>query len=156
TDYLGEVLAVRSGLWTNTSFREDFAMTSALLEHQTGRAWRPLADTTVAAQLLYSARAEGSARRRGVDFYPEADLIWLEADVLIRQESKGQHSLDDFCRRFFGGESGPPRVVPYTYDDIVHELNEIVPYDWRDFFQKRVYEINPRAPIGGIEASGWK
>jgi predicted metalloprotease with PDZ domain len=156
TDYLGEVLAARSGMWTNASFREDFAQTGAMLDHQAGRKWRPLADTTLAAQLLYQARAEGATRRRGVDFYPEGDLIWLEVDVLIREKSQGRYSMDDFCKKFFGGESGSPKVVPYTYDDVIAALNEIVTYDWREFFQKRVYAINERAPLGGIEGSGWR
>ncbi len=155
-DYLGVVLAARSGLWTNENFRENLALDAAGLDYRSGRIWRPLADTAVAAQLLYRARPEGAARRRSVDFYAEGDLIWLEADVLIRQKTNGRRSLDDFCRKFHGGNSGPPGVVAYTFDDVVATLNEIVPYDWREFFQSRVYAANPRAPLGGIEASGWR
>lgn len=156
TDYLGKVLAARSGLQTNEDFRETFALTAATLDHRAGRAWRSLADTTVAAQLLYVAPSTGIAWRRGTDFYPEGDLIWLEADTIIRQQTKGKRSLDDFCKIFYGGESGPPKVVPYTYDDVVKALNEIAPYDWRGFFQQRIYEINPHAPLGGLENGGWR
>jgi predicted metalloprotease with PDZ domain len=129
---------------------------AARLDRQPGRTWRPLVDTTVAAQLLYDARKEGSSWRRSVDFYQEGALIWLEADVLIRQLSQGRRSLDDFCRKFYGGPSGPPRVVPYTLDDVVAALNEVAPHDWRQFFQTRVYDIDPRAPLGGIEGAGWR
>jgi predicted metalloprotease with PDZ domain len=156
TDYLGVVLTARCGLWTNDVFREQLALTAGMLDHQAGRSWRPLADTTVAAQLLYEARREGTAWRRSVDFYDEGDLIWLEADVIIRRQTQGRRSLDDFCRSFFGGESGPPKLVPYSYDDVVTALNRIAPYDWRGFFRKRVYAINPGAPLGGIESSGWR
>jgi predicted metalloprotease with PDZ domain len=156
TDYLGEVLTARSGMWTYATFREELALTAAMLDYRIGRKWRPLADTTTAAQLLYAARAQGTARRRSVDFYPEGDLIWLEADVIIRQESQGRRSLDDFCRKFYDGEDTSPKVVPYTYEDVIVELKEIVPYDWDTFFQKRVYAVNPRAPLGGIEGSGWR
>jgi predicted metalloprotease with PDZ domain len=95
-------------------------------------------------------------RRRSVDFYPEGDLIWLEADTIIRQQTHGKKSLDDFCKKFHGGESGPPRVVPYNYADVLNGLNAIAPYDWKTFFQKRVYDLAPRAPVGGIENSGWR
>jgi predicted metalloprotease with PDZ domain len=156
TDYLGKVLAARSGLQTNEDFRETFALIAAVLDHRAGRSWRSLADTTVAAQLLYVAPSTGTAWRRSTDFYPEGDLIWLEADTLIRQQTRGKRSLDDFCKNFYGGESGPPKVVPYTFDDVVKALNEITPYDWRGFFQQRIYEINPRAPLGGIENGGWR
>ena len=156
TDYLGEVLTARCGLWAEEDFRQRFALDAARLDRQPGRTWRPLVDTTVAAQLLYDARKEGSAWRRGVDFYQEGALIWLEADVLIRQLSLGRRSLDDFCQKFYGGPSGPPRVVPYTLDDVVATLNEVEPHDWRLFFKERVYDIEPRAPLGGIEGAGWR
>jgi predicted metalloprotease with PDZ domain len=156
TDYLGVLLTARSGLWTNDSFCEYLAGEAANLDFESGRKWRPLADTTIAAQLLYAAREEGAAARRSVDFYPEGDLIWLEADVLIRQQTQGRSSLDDFCKKFFGGHSGPPQVIPYTIDDVVAALNETAPYDWHKFFQDRVYVANPRAPLGGIEGAGWR
>ena len=156
TDYLGEVLGARSGLQTNGDFRELFALTAAMLDHRAGRAWRPLADTTVAAQLLYDSPSTGASRRRGTDFYAEGDLIWLEADVRIRQQTRGKKSLDDFCRKFYGGVSGAPEVIPYTCDDVVNALNEIAPGDWNAFFQQRIYEIAPRAPLGGIENGGWR
>jgi predicted metalloprotease with PDZ domain len=156
TDYLGIVLAARSGLWTNENFREYIALEAAQLDHTPGRNWRSLADTTVAAQLLYESRDEGESWRRSVDFYEEGDLIWLEADATIRQQTKGHRSLDDFCRKFYGGQSGPPQVIPYTREDVEAALNEIAPYDWAEFFQKRVYTSNPRAPLGGIEGSGWR
>ena len=127
-----------------------------MLDHRSGRAWRSLADTTVAAQLLYDSPGAGVNRRRGTDFYPEGDLIWLEADTLIRRQTDGKKSLDDFCRSFYGGESGPPKVVPYTYDDVVNGLNAIAPYDWKMFFQTRVYDLAPRAPLGGIVNGGWR
>ena len=156
TIYLGNILTARCGLWSEADFREDLAFTAATLDRQAGRAWRPLVDTTIAAQVLYPARPEGAARRRGVDFYPEGLLLWLEADVLIRQQTQGQRSLDDFCRAFFGGPSGPPRVVPYTLDDVLSALHEIAPVDWRQFFHARVSVPNPRAPLGGIEGAGWR
>jgi predicted metalloprotease with PDZ domain len=156
TTYLGEMLTARSGLWSVTNYLEHLALVAAQLDHQRGRDWRPLADTTVAAHLLYYARPQGTSRRRSVDFYPEGELIWLEADVIIRERTQGKRSLDNFCQRFFGGESGPPCVMPYTLEDVLAALNEVAPFDWRGFFQQRVYSVNPRAPLGGIERGGWR
>jgi predicted metalloprotease with PDZ domain len=156
TDYLGKMLSVRSGLQTNTNFRDLFALTAAMLDHRSGREWRSLADTAVAAQLLYDSPGIGVNRRRSVDFYPEGDLIWLEVDTLIRQQTHDQKSLADFCRQFHGGASGSPKVVPYNYDGVVNGLNAVAPYDWKSFFQKRIYAIAPRAPVGGIENGGWR
>ena len=112
TDYLGNVLTARCGLWTDEDFRQRLALDAARLDNQPGRTWRPLVDTTVAAQLLYDARKEGSAWRRGVDFYQEGVLIWLEADVLIRQQTQGRRSLDDFCKRSTAAPAARPALSP--------------------------------------------
>jgi predicted metalloprotease with PDZ domain len=156
TEYLGELLTPRSGLWTATDWREHLATTAAYLHLYPGRTWRPLLDTTVAAQLLYNASAAGAAHRRGTDFYDEGELIWLEADVFIRQQTKGEKSLDDFCRRFLGGEGGPPSVKPYVFEDVVAAMNDVCPHDWKAFFTTRLTSTEPRAPLGGIENGGWK
>ena len=156
TDYLGKVLAARSGLTTTTNFQTAIAIVAAMLDHRDGRSWRSLADTTVAAQLLYDASGTGTSRRRSVDFYPEGDLIWLEVDTLIRQQTHGQKSLDDFCKKFHGGGNGAPQVLPYDVTEVLNTLNAIAPYDWKNFFQTRVYALNPRAPLGGINNSGWR
>jgi predicted metalloprotease with PDZ domain len=155
TEYYGNVLAARSGLWTADEYRDQLAQVAADLDHRPGRAWRPLIDTTVAAQLLYNAPGEWSSERRGVDFYDEGWLIWLDADTLIRQLSNGGRSLDDFVKRFHGGQTSAPMVKPYTFDDVVSTLNEVAPYDWRTFLNQRLLTNDIRAPLGGVERGGW-
>ena len=83
-------------------------------------------------------------------------MIWLEADSIIRQQSKGARSLEDFCKRFHGGATGAPIVKTYTYDDVINTMNEVAPYDWRTFFQERIYNVATRAPLGGITGEGWR
>jgi predicted metalloprotease with PDZ domain len=161
------VLAARSGLWSAQEFREALADTAAFLDNRPGRTWRPLADTAVAAQILRGAPAAWGAWRRGQDYYAESVLIWLEADTIIRQKSQGRYSLDDLTRRFHGGRSpsvprtsgprgGPPTVVPFSEEDVLAALAELVPHDWKGFFTERLNSTAPRAPLGGIEASGWR
>jgi predicted metalloprotease with PDZ domain len=156
TQYLGEVLAPRSGLRTAADFRESLAATAADLDHKFGRTWRPLEDTAVAAQILYSAGGDYDNYRRNVDYYPEGTLIWLEADTMIRQLSKEAKSLDDFCCAFHGGPGGAPALKPYEFADVVAGLNAVQPADWTGFFNQRIKSTSEHAPLGGIEASGWK
>jgi predicted metalloprotease with PDZ domain len=156
TNYLGEVLAPRSGSWTADDYRQNLAVTAALLENRAGRTWRTLQDTADAAQLLYSARDDYRDLRRSVDYYPEGSLIWLEVDVTIRQLSRGVKSLDDFLKAFEGAPSSGPTVKPYTFDDVVGTLNSVQPYDWKAFLTERLQSTSPHAPLGGIEKSGWK
>ena len=156
TTYLGFVLQSRSGLIRPDLWRQSLAQTAAYLDQRPGRTWRPLEDTAVQAQLLYGASPEWQEWRRGTDFYNEGLLLWLDADVTIRRLTSGQRSLDDFCRKFHGGESGAPRVVPYSFDDVVQGLGEVAPYDWKGFLEERLRSTATHAPLGGITNAGWR
>ncbi|MDX6290756.1 MAG: hypothetical protein QOH42_2555 [Blastocatellia bacterium] len=156
TQYLGNLLSARSGLWTPEQYRGHLAQIAADLDHKPGRMWRPLIDTTIAAQVLYGAPGEWDSMRRGVDFYDEGWLIWLDTDTKIRELSGGQRSLDDFCKRFHGAPSTPPTVKTYGFDDVVATLNEVAPFDWRNFLLARLNSTDFHAPLGGIERGGWK
>jgi predicted metalloprotease with PDZ domain len=156
TDYLGNLLAERSGLLSPEQYREALAATAASLDHRSGRTWRPLEDTARSVQTLRMMGPQWSNWRRGLDYYPEGELIWLEVDAIIRQQTHGQRSLDDFCRRFEGGQSGPPMVAPYSFDDVVHALNDVAAYDWASLLRERVGATSTHAPLGGIERDGWK
>src|SRR5260221_5962278 len=156
TEYLGDVLAVRSGLLTEQEFRDEFARIAAAMDAHGAREWRSLRDATVSAQLLYyQSRAWAARFRRQDDFYQESALLWLEADTLIRRESKGRTSLDDFCKLFYGGESSAPKVVPYDFDSVVGALNTGLAHDWAGFWRERLDRLRPGAPLEGLQAAGW-
>ena len=156
TNYLGFVLTSRSGLLTDAQDRDDLAITAAQLDHLPGRQWRNLQDTADAAPQLYFTPQSWYSWRRGTDFYSEDTLNWLWVDVIIRQQSKGKKSIDDFCHLFHGAPSTGPALKTYTFDDVVNALNQTVPYDWRGFWTERLTNHGPGAPLGGIEGSGWK
>jgi predicted metalloprotease with PDZ domain len=156
TEYLGNMLAARSGLWTPEQYREYLALSAATLDHLPGRTWRNLQDTADAAPQLYFAPRAWYSWRRGVDFYEEDDFTWLWVDVIIRQQTKDKKSIDDFCKLFHGGQGGMPVLKTYTFDDIVNALNQIAPYDWRGFWTERLTNHGPGAPLGGVEGGGWK
>jgi predicted metalloprotease with PDZ domain len=156
TNYLGFVLTARSGLLTADQDRDDLAITAAALDRTPGRVWRNLQDTADAAPQLYFAPRAWESWRRDTDFYDEDTLNWLWVDVIIRQQSKGAKTLDDFCQLFHGAPSTGPMVKTYTFDDVVNALNQVVRYDWRGFWTERLTNHGPGAPLGGIEGSGWK
>ncbi len=156
TDYLGEMLSARMGEQTPEEFRDALAYTAADLDHTPGRAWRNLQDTADGVPAMQDAPREWESWRRGLDYYPEDQLTWLWADLIIRQQSHGKKSIDDFCHIFHGPPSGVPEVKTYTVDDVVNTLNQVAPYDWRGFWTERLTSHGPGAPLGGIEGSGWK
>lgn len=157
THYYGFVLAVRSGFWDPQIARDNFARIAARAQIESGREWRSLEDTAIAAHYQYrAARPDGWYRRRGTDFYDEAAMVWLEADTLIRQQTQGKKSLDDFCLAFYAGGKQTPRVEPFTYEQMVTTLNQIAPYDWDAFFNERIRQPGAKPPTGGITRGGWQ
>ena len=156
TTYLGNVLTARSGMWTPADYRDQLAITAATMNAVSGRTWRPLQDTTDEAQILYTTPRAWSNWRRGVDFYPEGELIWLDADTKIRELSKGARSLDDFVRGFFGIRDGSFDVVTYEFDDVIKGLQDVQPYDWRGFLRERLDSTQAGAPLDGLARAGYK
>lgn len=156
TDYLGPLLAARSGLWTPEQYREELATTAADMgPGRPGRTWRPLQDTADAVP-GQSGRGGWTNWKRSADYYPEGDLLWLEIATLIHDQSHGQKSFEDFARMFYGGSNQGPELKPYTFDELVGALKAVVPYDWAAYFHDRLTSLSPQAPVGGIEAGGWK
>jgi predicted metalloprotease with PDZ domain len=155
TQYLGFVLAARSGLHTPEIARENLAIVADWAQNQRGRDWRSLEDTATAAPHVYFARSDWANRRRGVDFYDEGALLWLDVDTLIREKTEGKKSFDDFCRAFFGGKDGPPEVKSFRLKDIVETLNGVAQHDWQNFFERRVMTAAAPAPLDGITRGGW-
>ncbi len=155
TEYYGFVLSARSGLWAKERALDNWAEIADWAGNQKGRNWRPLEDTGTANH-LYASRREWESRRRGVDFYDEGALIWLDADTLIREKTNGAKSLDDFCKAFHGGGNGAPQVKPYTFEDIVKGLNDVVAHDWKSFLERRLLATEEKSPLDGITRGGWK
>ena len=157
TQYLGNVLAARSGLKSQEQYRDLLAMSAANLDAKSGREWRSTEDTAISSSILRAPNLAWTNWRRGQDYYQEGELVWLDADTLIRKLTNNTKSLDDFTRVFLGkgGDTGP-LIVPYELPEIVAELNQIAPYDWAKFFRERVTDINPRADLEGIERAGYK
>ena len=157
TQYLGNVLSARSGLITQAQYRDMLASSAANLDTKPGRQWRSTADTAVAASILRGREMAWSNWKRGQDYYQEGELLWLDADTTIRKQTGGKKSLDDFEKIFLGkGGNTGPEIVPYTFDELVADLNAVVAYDWATFLHDRVDKINPRADVAGIEQGGYK
>jgi predicted metalloprotease with PDZ domain len=158
TDYYGNVLAARSGMRTPEQGRDVWAQIAAGFEISPGRTWRSLNDTTNEPIVSSHGAAPETwvSWQRSYDYYPESDLIWLDADTKIRELSGGKKSLDDFAKLFFGINNGSYVTVGYTLDDLVKVLNTVQPYDWAGFFRTRVYEVNPSVPENGFTQGGYR
>jgi predicted metalloprotease with PDZ domain len=155
TNYLGWVLTARSGLTSAEAARDDLAGTAERMKNARGRSWRPLEDTGVSSHVLAGSRGAWGAWRRSLDYYDEGTLLWLEADAIIRKETDGAKSLDDFCRVFFACPAGKPAVKGYSFDDVAAGLTAVCKYDWKTHFTRRVTLPAADAPLDGLLLGGW-
>ncbi len=140
TQYLGELIEARSGLMEESEFRDRLSIEVRQATYQQGRQWRSLQDTGAASHLLRDRSAAWSRLRRSQDYYMEGMLFWLEADAIIRGETKGAKSLDDFCQAFFACGKAERNSTPKAFnkDEVVRTLNEVVEFDWQRLIQRRI------------------
>lgn len=158
TDYYGNVLTARSGMRTPEQARDVWAQIAAFFGISPGRTWRSLEDTTNEPIISAHGAIQDAwpSFQRGYDYYPESDLIWLDADTKIRELSAGQKSLDDFAKLFFGIDNGSYVTVTYTLEDVVKALTTVQPFDWAGFFRTRVFDVNPSVPENGLTQGGYR
>jgi predicted metalloprotease with PDZ domain len=157
TQYMGNVLAARSGLKSQEQYRDLLAASAANLDSKPGREWRSTEDTAIAASILRGGNPAWANWKRGQDYYQEGELFWLDADTTIRKLTDNKKSLTDFLHIFLGkGGNTGPLIVTYKRDELIADLNQVVKYDWTTFIHDRIDAINPRADVAGIEQGGYK
>ena len=95
TQYLGARAAGASRAAFARELPRDARQHRRLLRNaRRGNRWRPLADTAVAAQILYGTPAAWSSSRRGSGFYEASEFLWLNVDAELRARSGGRASIE--------------------------------------------------------------
>jgi predicted metalloprotease with PDZ domain len=156
TQFWGYILGARSGMLSKQDTLDAIASTAATYSTGTpGRAWRPLVDTTNDPIIASRAAIPWRSWQRSEDYYSEGELIWIDVDRIIREQSGGKRSIDDFARAFFGMRDRDYGELTYTFEDVVATLNKVQPYDWQSYLRAKVYSVAPVAPLEGIEKGGY-
>lgn len=155
TQFWGLVLAARSGVQSKPIVLGELASYAGTFTVTAGREWRSVEDTTFDPVFAARRPKPYAAMSRNEDYYTEGALVWLEADQIIRDGTKGARGLDDFARAFFGVRNGDWGVVPYTRADVVAALNAVYPHDWNTFLKTRIETPGQPVPLGGIERGGY-
>ena len=156
TTYVANVVAVRGGVWDVDHYRERLASTISHYMHTTGRQWRSLEDTAIDSYHLRAGSPSWSTMRRGQDYYDEGALIWMEADAIIRLETNGARSLDDFCKAFMGDYEPKNPIYSYTDADIVAALDSVLEYDWDGFLARHITQTQETLPLDIVEKLGYR
>jgi len=157
TQFWGYVLGARSGMLSKQDTLDAIAATAATYSAGTpGRAWRPLVDTTNDPTAAGRAPQPWRSWQRSEDYYSEGQLIWIDVDRIIRTQSGGKRSIDDFAKAFYGMRDRDYGELTYTLDDVVKTLNAVQLYDWSGYLQRRVYDVAASPPLEGINGGGYK
>ena len=156
TQFWGQVMAARSGLWDADQTRDMLALVAATYDR--GRpglaSWRNVQDTTNDPVIAQRAPLPYRNYQASEDYYSAGEMIWLDVDGKLRELSHGKRSIDDFARAFFGMDNGQWNVNTYTFDDVVKTLNGVAPFDWAGYLRTRLDGHGPLT--GGIASHGWK
>ncbi len=157
TQYYGWVVAARAGFTTPQDFVDRVTGVVSGMHGEQGRLWRNLQDTADASSILRGGDQAWYGWRRGQDYYNEGAVVWLLADVKIRQLTKGRKSLDDFAALFFGGGGNSGwKVVPYGFADVVRALDAVAPYDWSGFWQTHLQAHSADSLFRELEETGYR
>jgi predicted metalloprotease with PDZ domain len=156
TEYWGNVLAARSGLYDRDQYLGHIAMIAAYYDNLAARQWRDLQDTTNDPIIAERAAQSWPNWQASEEYYDEGLLIWLDADTLIREKTGGKKSLDDFAKAFFGVNNGAWDTLTYNFDDVVAALNKVYPYDWATFLNDRLHDHGKAPPFDGLTRAGYK
>lgn len=156
TSFWDLVLAGRSGMQSREMVLGEWASHAGNYSIQPGRLWRSVEDTTLDPIIAARKPKPFTSWSRTEDYYNEGSLVWLEADMLIRQATDNAKSLDDFARAFFGGREGDWGQVTYDFGDVVAALNAVYPYEWAKFLRDRLQTPGQGAPTAGFERAGYR
>jgi predicted metalloprotease with PDZ domain len=159
TTYYESVLACRGGMTTFEEFKDDILTTAVTLQMRTGRLWRSVEDTAVAARMLRQRGLYWYDRRRGQEYYSEGAMFWMEADARIRRETAGLKSLDDVCRHLLTLPVQPVgSQATYTRSDVVRALAHAAPAtDWETLIQERIERPQRSLDLSPLlRLTGWE
>ena len=156
TQFWGQVIAARSGLWNTDQIHDMLAYVAATYDK--GRpglaSWRNVQDTTNDPTIAQRSPLPYRNYQASEDYYSAGQMIWLDVDSKLRELTGNKRSIDDFGKAFFGVNNGAWDVDTYTFDDVVKTLNTIAPFDWAPYLRTRLDGHGPW--IGGIASHGWK
>lgn len=155
TQYLGELLEIRSGMGSLEDYEWTLLTRLRWAKLQQGRGWRPLNDTTSSSHLLRGGSRTWGDLRRGQDYYAEGALIWMEADAIIRSETDGARSLDDFVQAFFKAPGGDVEPRAYDREEVIKTLEQVHPRDWDGFFAERAEQVADRPSLNLANLLGY-
>ena len=127
TSWLGDMLCVRSGAWTEEDWKKDFLRKMKRHTGRNGMAFESLTESSHDAWIhLY--RGHAFSRETQISYYLEGELTIMELDMELRKRSKGANGVCDLmallCERH-ALECGATMRLGITHADIRKALTSM-------------------------------
>ena len=145
TDYYGDLALVRSGIMDEASF---LAETYGKIESLEGRPATSLEDASLQAWL---GMQDGTSDL----YYAKGSLIGLALDILIRDASDGQRSLDVVMRELY--QRAYKQGRGFTHDDVWNAIARASGgRAWGEFERRYIQGREPFAWEEWLPKAGWR
>jgi predicted metalloprotease with PDZ domain len=152
TQYYGVEMYHRAGFEDSSNFLRDLSETVETIENSPANKLMSAEASSMAAPFIDSAlhRQRTNLGNTSLSYYLKGELIALNLDLLIRNWTRGQRSLDDVMRRAYDefyvkspNASYYLKGRGYTIEDFARIASEVAGRDMKDWFAKYVQGIEP-------------
>lgn len=138
TEYYTDLMLARAGLISAERYCERLAEDIVTLQTTPGRQLHSLSAASFDTWIKFY-RPDETTPNTTISYYLKGAMAGLILDMLIRQRTGGERSLDDLMRHLYQSypDSGPG--IPEG-DGMLRALEAVAPgdWDWRDFFARYV------------------
>jgi predicted metalloprotease with PDZ domain len=140
TNTYGSYTLLRAGLWNKSQFYEDLSQQITEIEGRPAERWQSAEQSSLDAWLekyaLYN-RGEES-----VSYYTQGQVLGVLLDILIRDRTQNQHSLDDVMR-LMNDEFAKTGKTYHDSLDVRLSAEKVAGGSFEDFFSRHVSGAEP-------------
>ena len=120
TDYYGDLLVSRAGLYTSDEYLDALSAQIAAVQNTPGRLVTPVNMASYDTWIKQYRPDENTANTT-IDYYPKGAVIAFLLDAKIRQATNGAKTLDDGMRLAFERYSGAKGYTPAEFYQVMSD-----------------------------------
>lgn len=150
TNYYGQLMLRRAGIWNDKKFLDRQAQTISRIESEQGSRLMSAEESSLSAPFLDDAPHAQltNLENTSISYYPKGQLIGMVMDLLVRGRTHGKLSLDDVMRQMYDefylkspNSSYYLRGRGYQTEDLERVVSQLSGADFTDFFKRHVRSV---------------
>jgi predicted metalloprotease with PDZ domain len=140
TNTYGSYTLVRSGIWSHEEFYQDLSGQITELETRSAEHWQSAEQSSLDAWL--EKYALYNQPQRSVSYYTKGQILGVLLDILVRDRTDNQHSLDDVLRGM-NDDFAKKKQLYRDSLDVRLTAEKITGSSLEDFFNKYISGAQP-------------